>query len=217
MKVGTDGVLLGAWVNPANVGNILDIGTGTGLIAIMLAQRTSAIIKAVEIEPHAYNQARENVENCPWKEQIDVIHNSFQDFSQQTNQKFDFIVSNPPFFSNSLKTPVANRNFARHNDTLSANDLLAGVCRLLSSEGSFCVVLPYVDSQIFIVDAALYHLYCNRKTSVKTTSGKKPSRVLMQFSWHRTKMEENEIIIQDKAGSYTEEYRLLTSNYYLFF
>jgi tRNA1Val (adenine37-N6)-methyltransferase len=216
MKVGTDGVLLGAWANPANAINILDIGTGTGLIAMMLAQRSPAHIEAIEIEPQAYRQALENVENCSWKDRIRVIHSSFQEFSRHTEQTFDLIVSNPPFFTNSLKAPLEGRNMARHNDILPPNDLLAGVDKLLHADGKFCLILPYVDSQLFIVDAALCNLYCNRKTSIKHTPGKKLNRVLMQFSRNRTSVEENELMIRKEDGSFTGEYTLLTRDYYLF-
>ena len=124
MKVSTDGVLLGAWVEPGNASAILDIGTGTGLIGIMLAQKSGAKIDAVEIEPHAYRQAIENVLDCPWKERIMVTNSSFQDYSKHSSLKYDLIVTNPPFFSNSLKTPHDGRNLARHNDILPPEELL---------------------------------------------------------------------------------------------
>ncbi len=217
MKVSTDAVLFGACINSADARNVLDVGTGTGLIAIMLAQKSKARIDAVEIDSNAYQQALGNVENCPWKERIKVIHSSFQDFSKHTNNKYDLIVTNPPFFSNSLKAKQEGRNLARHNDMLAPEELLSGVDRLLTSSGRFCLILPYVDSQIFVVNAALYNLYCTRKTNVKPLHQKKIYRVIMEFSHQRSKIIENDIVIRNELDNYTEEYKLLTRDFYLNF
>jgi len=216
MKVSTDGVILGAWTEPGDASTILDIGTGTGLIAIMLAQKSKSSIDAVEIEPHACSQAIENAENCPWKERITVTHSSFQEYSKHSNHKYDLIVTNPPFFSNSLKTPHNGRNLARHNDILPPEALLAGVDRLLSPNGRFCLILPCIESSLFMVDAALYNLYCTRKTYVKPTPKKSISRVLMELARERHKIQETDLIIQGEDGQYTENFALLTKEYYLF-
>jgi Predicted O-methyltransferase len=216
MKVSTDGVLLGAWVDLSNASSILDVGTGTGLIAVMLAQRSEALIDAVEIEPHAARQAKDNAAKCPWNERVFVTHASFQDFSRHSDRKFDLIVSNPPFFSNSLKTPSTGRNLARHNDILPPEELLAGVDRLLTLEGRFCLILPYVESSLFLVDAALYNLYCIRKAHVKATPQKKVTRILLEFARERRKVTEDELIIQEPDGSYSEKFKTLTEAYYLF-
>jgi tRNA1Val (adenine37-N6)-methyltransferase len=216
MKVSTDGVLLGAWANPLDVANILDIGTGTGLIAIMLAQKSQAKIDAVEIELHAYLQASENVSNCPWKQRIRVFQSSFQDFSKQSDETYEYIVSNPPFFSHSLKTPSENRNLARHNDTLPPEELLSGIDRILSPEGRFCIILPSIGSSHFITEAALHNLYCCRKTNVKPTPKKKISRALMEFSRIRCKILETELTLRTDDQNYTEDYKLLTKDFYLF-
>jgi tRNA1Val (adenine37-N6)-methyltransferase len=218
MKVNTDGVLLGAWVNSSDPQNILDVGTGTGLIALMLAQKFTGHIDAVEIEPDAYQQAVENVSASSWHHRIQVLNQSFQDYSlAASRQQFDLIVSNPPFFENSLKTPVAERNLARHNDLLSTSDLLTGVDKLLLPEGRFCVILPYIESQLLVVDAALHNLYCVRKTNIRPVSDKKVNRVLMEFRRERSKLLENELIIRLGESSYSEEYKRLTSDFYLFF
>jgi tRNA1Val (adenine37-N6)-methyltransferase len=216
MKVGTDGVLLGAWTEPGDASVMLDVGTGTGLIAIMLAQRSKAVIHAIEIEPHASHQAMENVQKCPWKDRITATHSSFQDFSKDSNTKYDLIVTNPPFFSNSLKTPHGGRNLARHNDILPPDDLLAGVDRLLGPKGRFCLIMPYVDSSLFLVDAALYHLYCVRKAHVKATPGKKVTRVLMELGRERCKIQEEDIVIQESEGVYAAKFKTLTKDFYLF-
>jgi len=217
MKVGTDGVLLGAWVNAENSDNILDIGTGTGLIALMLAQKSSAQIVSVEIDDDAVEQARENLSTSKWSDRMRVYHCSFQDFISFSDLKYDLIITNPPFFENSLKPPDKKRNFARHSDTLPASELLSGVNHFLSDKGNFYIILPYVQAQVFIVDAALCHLYCVSKLNCKPASNKKVNRVLMQFSRKRSKIKETEIVIRDNNNEYTKQYRELTKDYYLGF
>jgi tRNA1Val (adenine37-N6)-methyltransferase len=217
MKVNTDGVLLGAWANPSDAKNILDIGTGTGLIAIMLAQKSDAQIDAVEIDTNACEQGMENVKLCPWSNRISIIHSSFQDFSKQINKRYDLIVTNPPFFSNSLKCEAEKRNLARHNDSLLTEELISGVDRLLTPTGCFCLILPYVDSQTFIVDAALHLLYCNRKTVLLPNPNKKPHRVMMEFYRQRKKLVENNLEIHNDMGSYSDDYKQLTKDFYLAF
>jgi len=216
MKVTTDGVLLGAWTNSVNASSILDIGTGTGLVAIMLAQKSDAYIHAIEIEPHACRQAAENVKKSPWRERISIIHSSFQDYSRYSDNRYDLIVSNPPFFTNSLKTQHEGRNLARHNETLPPDELLRGVDRLLSPSGSFCVILPYIDSSLFLVDAAMHNLYCVRRTNVKANAGKKVTRVLMELCRERRKILENNLLIHESDGDYSEDFKMLAENYYLF-
>ena len=217
MKVGTDGVLLGAWVNVHNEIRILDIGAGTGLIALMLAQRTVAGIYALEIEPGTCRQAQENIIISPWKERITAINLSVQEYAGERNMRFELIVSNPPFFSNSLKAPQKERTLARHNDQLLPAELLSAVNVLLSKDGRFAVILPYVDSSLFIVDAALYQLYCVRKTMVRSAKEKKPHRVLMEFSRFRMKLEETELIIYNEHHQYSNDYKNLTGEFYLAF
>jgi tRNA1Val (adenine37-N6)-methyltransferase len=217
MKVGTDGVLLGAWVNPGDAKTILDIGTGTGLIALMLAQKSNALIDAVEIDADACQQSTENVNLCPWKERINIIHSALQNFNMQSNKKFDLVVTNPPFFSNSLKSEDNTRSLARHNDMLLTEELLTGVDRVLASDGRFCLILPYVDSQIFIVDAGLHQLYCSRKTTVIPGPHKKAHRVMMELTRQRSKIVENNLLIRNDKETYTTDYKQLTRDFYLAF
>lgn len=216
MKVSTDGVLLGAWTAPDDASAILDVGTGTGLIALMLAQRSQANIHAIDIEPEACKQAAENVAKSLWKGRMEVICTSFQDFCKQTNHRYDLIVSNPPFFRNSLKTNDDGRNLARHSDTLSSEDLLMGVERLLTPQGRFCLILPYIESSLFLVDAALHNLYCVCKTYVKPAPHKNITRVLMELRRERSKLDEQNMIIQQEEGKYTADFTALTKDYYLF-
>jgi tRNA1Val (adenine37-N6)-methyltransferase len=217
MKVGTDGVLLGSWTDTATAKNILDIGTGTGLVAIMLAQKTPAAIDAIDIDKNACIQATENVNHCQWKDNISIHHISLQEFPKITNKTYDLIVTNPPYFGNSLKTPDFQRNLARHNDTLTFEDILQGICRLLTADGHFVIILPYVESQLFIVEAAMYHLYCNKKLVIKTRPNKKPSRTLMEFGRIRKRNTENELFIYQSDNTHSAEFKNLTKMYYLNF
>ena len=216
MKVSTDGVLLGAWTEPGEASTILDVGTGTGHIALMLAQKSKATIDAIEIEPEASKQADDNAAKSPWKDRITVTCTSFQDYYRQYSSLYDLIVSNPPFFRNSLKTPDDGRNLARHADTLSSEDLLIGVERLLTPQGRFCLILPYIESSLFLVDAALHNLYCVRKTYVKPTPHKNITRVLMELRRERSKLNEQYLIVQQEDGKYTADFAALTKDYYLF-
>jgi tRNA1Val (adenine37-N6)-methyltransferase len=148
MKVGTDAVLLGSWMPvPENCQTILEIGSGCGVISLMLAQTTKAHITGIDIDEKSVEEAQKNLEHFYWKEQVQFIHGSVQDFAQKTTQKFEVIVSNPPFFENSLKSPDANRNISRHNDNLTFEELIAAVDILLSDNGRFGVILPLVPAE----------------------------------------------------------------------
>ena len=145
MKVGTDGVLLGAWTSVENTRSILDVGCGTGLISLMLAQRCQAIIDALDIDPAACMQARENADRSPFGQRLQVIHRPFADCVTEFAgiRQYDCIVSNPPYFINSLKCPDKQRNQARHTDTLSLDELISGSKQLLSPGGRLCLILPF--------------------------------------------------------------------------
>jgi tRNA1Val (adenine37-N6)-methyltransferase len=218
MKVGTDGVLLGAWANVQNATSILDVGTGTGIIAIMLAQRSEAIVDAIEIEQNACIQATENIDNCPWKSRISVKHQSFQDFSENCLTKYDLIVSNPPYFVNSLKAPEKERSTARHSDTLSHNDLLKYSADLLQNDGLLSVIMPYAEGCVLIAEAIKYGLYCIRKCAIKPLPHLPEKRLLLEFS--KTPAFCNEELLTIESGTpkhYTEKYKELTRDFYLKF
>lgn len=217
MKVGTDGVLLGAWTETFHAANILDIGTGSGLIAIMLAQKSQAAIDAIDIDKNACIQAAENTARCPWKNHITIHHTSLQEFTATALKTYHVIVTNPPYFEKSLKTPDLQRNQARHNDSLTFTDILTGVNTLLSENGRFTIILPYTAAQLFITEAAMVHLYCISSLIVRTTPNKKPSRILMEFSRTRKKNIEKELSIYDSDNAHSVEYINLTKNYYLNF
>ncbi len=214
MKVSTDGVLLGSWANVEDVTSILDIGTGTGLLALMMAQRTLARIDAIEIEPSAFRQAYENSKNSKWSDRIRIINASLQEYVK-CGKKYDLIVCNPPYFSNSLKSGNVKRNLARHNDYLSQTELLAGVNKLLSANGRFALILPYNEGKAFILESVTYGLYCSAILNIKPGPEREINRLVIELSRLSQQMEENVVIIRQEDGTYTEDYKRLTSEYYL--
>ena len=218
MKVGTDGVLLGAWANAEKAKTILDIGAGTGLISLMLAQRSMASIVGVEIESEAADEACENVSNSPWKNRVGIQNTSFQEFQKTTTAFFDLIVSNPPFFAQSFKSTKLQRNMARHNDTLPFDVLISGVEKLLSENGIFSVILPFDVSEVFEKMAKLNQLHLIRKTSVKSNALSKPHRCLLEFSKRKHSLKTDVLEIYTSTDSdYTKEYKELTREFYLNF
>lgn len=219
MKVGTDGVLLGAWVNTKNAKHILDVGTGTGLIALMMAQKSNddVIIDAVDIDEQAYNQAIENVKNSSWANRINIYHTPFQYFADQ-KKEYDLIVSNPPYFISSTKAPEDQRNYARHTDLLDYDELLFGVLKLLAPQGAFCVILPSKEGELFRDMAEKNGLFLTKLMRVKTREDKVEKRYIMRFEKTRNSFSEESIIIEkDERQSYTEEYKSLTKDFYLAF
>jgi tRNA1Val (adenine37-N6)-methyltransferase len=216
MKVGTDGVLLGAWVNTEKASHTLDIGTGTGLITLMLAQRSSATIDAIEIDRESFEQAQANVLMSPWYDRIRVVHASLQEFKPVL--RYDLIVSNPPYFIDSFAAVDEARNRARQaSASLSYDELLNGVIRLLHISGRFCVILPSKEGQLFLEKAAQNGLFCNRMTHVLTRSGKEAKRVLMEFSRNEAELVEDEIVLRNEDLSFTDAYKTLTREYYTVF
>jgi len=218
MKIGTDAVLLGAWTDVSNANKILDIGSGSGIIAMMLAQRTKAKIEGVEINEKSYLQAEKNVGNSNWQNRIKFFHKSFQEFYKNTKTKYDLIVSNPPYFSNSLKTPNQSRTIARHNDLLSYEEIIIGVKKILKQDGKFYLILPATESKIFIDRALIESLYCSEMLLVKDKKEKPIKRILMKFELLRhSQTKKDELIIRNNDGSFTQEYKNLTSDFYLKF
>jgi len=217
MKVGTDGVLLGAWVNSHKAQRILDVGTGTGLIALMLAQRNpNSQIDAVEIDAAASKQAQQNVLASNWHNRVSVYHSSLQQY--QSPLPYQLIVSNPPYFVQSTKTPSQRRTQARHTDNLSPQDLLIHSCRLLSAKGQLAVILPYHEGLLFKQLAQdTYALHCHHYTQVKTMTYKPITRLLMSFGRAACAAPiVNTLVIGDKRSiGYTPEYLALTNAFYL--
>ena len=219
MKVGMDGVLLGAWVDPSGAERILDIGTGTGLIALIMAQKNStAKIDAIEIEPDAYQEAALNIEQSPWREWIQLELCRFQEFSERANPKYDLIVSNPPFFGNGVKTPLENRAKARHSDSLPLNVLISGANGLLRDNGRIALVLPIESLREIEQLAVLNNLWIARLCRVKPNPQKPVFRILVELTNSECPVQEENMMIEfEKHHDYTPEYRELTKYFYLKF
>lgn len=213
MKVGTDGVLLGAWFPMESGKNVLDVGSGTGLVAIMAAQRGASSVTAVEIDPQAAEQAFQNSANSPWKERIFVQCADFSHFT--ANSFFDRIVSNPPYFRDSLRCPDSGRNAARHNDSLSYETLVRCSAALLAPEGLLCVVLPYDAVGEFTKCAAAQGLYLCLRTDVITAPGKQPKRSLLAFGKQKTELRTDVLAMCGSDGKETLDYINLVKDFYL--
>lgn len=216
MKVGTDAVLLGAWVNPSESKNILDIGTGTGIIALMLAQKSNAYIKAIDIDEHAVTQAQQNVRSSKFASKIDVFQISFQEFVSQTDEKFDLMVTNPPYFEQSLKSSDEQRSNARHADVLPFETIIDGVVKLLHPRGKFYLILPVPEAERFRISAEKKGLYLSKLLRVKSRADKElDKRHLMQFEFTPSEFSESTLAIEhDERHHYTDEYKSLTKAYY---
>jgi len=216
-RVGTDGVLLGAAADISGAKQILDIGTGTGLIAVMLAQRSDAYITAIEPDHDSFVQACTNVKNSKWASRIKIVNASLQEYDP-SGIKFDLIVSNPPFFSDSLRNPDMAKAAARHNYTLNNEDLLKGTERLIAEHGKFQVIMPYVEGNILIAEAQYYGLYCYKILKIKPLPTSEIRRLILTFSRQRQKVSEKFLTIEHgKRHEFTEEYKNLTKDFYLKF
>jgi tRNA1Val (adenine37-N6)-methyltransferase len=216
-KVGTDGVLLGACANVTGKKRILDIGTGTGLIALMLAQRIDSEITAIEPDHDSFSQASENIIMSKWNSKIRIENCSLQDFNPE-NSDFDLIVSNPPFFIDSLKNPDTVKSYTRHNDRLTHSDILTGADRLLNEDGLFQLILPYDEGNVFVAEAQELGFYCNSILKVRPVASSEIRRMILGFSRKRTKTAERFLTIEKgKRHEFTEEYIRLTKDFYLKF
>jgi tRNA1Val (adenine37-N6)-methyltransferase len=215
MKVNTDGVLLGAWTNLDGVKTVLDIGAGTGLISLMIAQRSNAIITGVEIEKNAAEEAAQNVQNSKWNNRVFALNCSFQDFVTTAQSEFDLIVSNPPFFSNSVKNTNPHLSIARHNHMLPFTDIIYGANKLLSDHGKLSLILPFTQAKEFAEKARQNSLFLNRLTEVKPFPDKEPNRCLLEFGKKEQVLQKNQISVFDKSGNYSEEFKKLAGDFYL--
>lgn len=216
-KVGTDGVLLGAIADIRGRSRILDVGTGTGLVAMMLAQRCDAEIVAIEPHRESYTQACENIIDCRWAGRIVVVNCSLQDF-HPGDTRFDLIVSNPPFFIASLKSPDQAKAASRHNDTLTHQDILEGSDRLLTGDGLLQVIMPVAEGKKFIEKALEHDLYCCRITHVSPTPSSGPKRLVLGFGRQKAPLSEKNLTIETgKRHEYTPEFIELIKEFYLKF
>ncbi|WP_299182968.1 methyltransferase [uncultured Aquimarina sp.] len=217
MKIGTDAVLLGSWVPVSdNVSSILDVGTGTGVIALIMAQRSYAeIIDAVEIDAAAYEQSVENFEASDWGDRLFCYHASFQEFFQEIDDKYDLLISNPPFYTDTYKTEDATRDVARFEDALPFEHLFIGVSHLLSEKGKFAVVLPFKEENNAIKIAKSAGLFPEKITRVQGNPSSEIKRSLLLFGFDQVEIEKDELIIETGRHQYTPEYIELTKDFYL--
>lgn len=217
MKVGTDGVLLGAWTPLNNQPNrILDIGAGTGIIALMLAQRSeAATIDALEIEEGAYEQCVENFEGSPWADRLFCYHAGLDELVEEMEDPYELIVSNPPFYAEAISSGDRSRDMARQRRSLPFDELLSGTSKLLAATGIFAVIIPYTEEASFISMAQETGLTVFQITRVKGTPGSVLKRSLLAFSFEKRELREDELVIETDRHQYTEAYTALTRNFYL--
>ena len=217
MKVGTDGDLLGAWASiENNPFSILDIGTGTGLIALQLAQRCHAeVIDALEIDDDAYEQAVENFEISPWSDRLFCYHAGMDEFVAEIEDKYDLIVSNPPFYTENYKTENTQRDTARFTDALPFEELLASVAHLLEPTGVFQTIIPYKEYEYFVNLAKINALFPQKTCHVKGNPEADFKRSLISFSFKKTTNNVEELVIETARHQYTDDYISLTKAFYL--
>jgi tRNA1Val (adenine37-N6)-methyltransferase len=217
MKVGTDAVLLGSWTpigqNPLS---ILDIGSGTGILSLMLAQRSHAeLIDAIEIDDDAYEQCVENFEQSKWGDRLFCYHASLLEFTEEIDEKYDLIISNPPFYSAEYKSENLQRDLARFSDALPFEHLLDCVSKLLSKHGMFSVIIPFNEEEIFLTLASKSNLFPNKILHVKGNPSSEIKRSLIVFSFSKMDIKTEVLIIETSRHEYTLDYINLTKKFYL--
>lgn len=217
MKIGTDGVLLGAWTSiEQNPLSILDIGAGTGIISLQMAQRSDAeLIDAIEIDENAYEQCVGNFENSNWNDKLFCYHASLDEFVKEIEDSYNLIISNPPFYSENYKSQNHARDRARFADALPFEDLIEGVSKLLSKNGIFSIIIPKKEEQLFKELTKAYHLFPARMCYVKGHAHSEIKRVMMEFSFEEKTPKIEELIIEKSRHIYTEEYMNLVKDFYL--
>lgn len=217
MKIGTDSVLLGAWTSlNTNPFSILDIGSGTGVLALIIAQRSHAEnIEAIEIDADAYEQCIENFESSPWGDRLFCYHASLLEFVEEIDADYDLIICNPPFYSEDYKTNNEARDLARFNDAMPFEHLIYAVANLLSTNGLFSVVIPFKEEENFVTIASKVGLFPNRILYVKGHPDSEIKRSLLEFSFKESLIETSELIIETTRHQYTEDYINLTKDFYL--
>lgn len=216
MKVGTDGVLLGAYVDCGNARRVLDIGTGTGLLCLMIAQKSNATIHGIEINAEAVEVAKFNVEQSNWRERIEIFHSSVQDFSPE--EKYDLIVSNPPFYTTDVVAPEKGRALARHDLSLNISELAVSIDRLLTQDGRCYVIYPTEQCQLFEEEAAKFGLFAMRRLYVSSRPDVPPIRTIVELSRNQCVAECDTLFIENGARhDFSDKYKSLTKDYYLKF
>lgn len=219
MKIGTDGCLLGAWADVSNAESILDIGTGSGIVALMLVQRNkNAFVDAIEIDNEAHLQSKNNFLNSPWNKNFTPIHSAIQTYVKNCHKKYDLIVSCPPYFVNSMKSTDQKRKLARHTDSLQFEELIAIAKRLLSINGKFSVIIPFHLADLFKEKALIEGFYITKSTNVYPREKGEPMRILFQMENQKKECHNDSIaILEEKGNLYTSDYKELTKEFYINF
>ena len=217
MKIGTDSVLLGSWVSVNNkIQTVLDIGTGTGILALQIAQRiTSETIDAIEIDALAFEQAFQNFENSPWSDRLYCYHASLEQFSKEIDDTYDLIISNPPFYTSTYKNLESSRAIARHTESLLFDNLLKNTSTLLSKNGVAAFIIPYQEESIFIELASEANLFPRKITRVKGNENAVIKRTLIELSFKNKLPKIDVLTIEINRHRYTEEYKKLVDAFYL--
>lgn len=217
MKIGTDGVLLGAWATiKKDPFAILDIGAGTGILSLMLAQRSHAeVIDALEIDALAYEQCVENFEASPWRNRLFCYHADLAEFTEEIEDKYHLIICNPPFYSEDYKTDTIQRDLARFQDAMPFKHLINCVSKLLIENGTFCTIIPFKEEAIFITLASAVNLKANKITRVRGAKNSKIKRSLIEMSFRESAIITNELVIENERHNYTNDYINLTKDFYL--
>lgn len=217
MKIGTDAVLLGAWTGLRNHPfSVLDIGAGTGILALMMAQKTHAeIIDAIEIDDEAFEQCVENFEASPWGDRLFCYHASLEEFVDEIEDRYDLIICNPPFYIEDYKSDNEQRDLARFNDAMPFEHIAESVSKLLSDEGVFSVIIPFKEASNFINIAYNFKLFPNNILQVKGNPTSEIKRSLIQFSFNKTEVKTDTLIIENQRHNYTQDYINLTKDFYL--
>lgn len=216
MKTGTDAILLGVWADVNGVDKVLDIGCGCGIISLLIASRCEANITAIDIDEDSILEASANFENSNFSSRMNTSLVDFKDFSSRKNEKFDLIISNPPFFENDLKSKNIRKASARHTISLSYHQLCEGSFNLLNPQGKFCLVLPYEFRNTFMKAARNYLFYLNRELIIFPRRGHSPNRVLLEFTKEINSNPEREFFsIREENNKFSKQYHQWLENYYL--
>jgi len=214
MKVGTDSLLLGIWISTKNANRVLDIGTGCGILSLLMAARSNALIDAIELDKNSFEEAKQNFNKSPFSERLLPINQDFRIYAQQYDKKYDLIISNPPFFINDLRPIEKVRSNARHCDQLNYEELCAAVVKLLPTNGRFCLVLPYEESKVFISTAKKFNMRLSRQMLVFPKRGLQPNRVNLEFVTEKdTGFMNEKFIIREENNQFTEQYICNFKNY----
>ena len=215
MKIGTDAILLGSWTDVANTNTILDIGTGCGIIALMLAQRSRAKVDAIDIDESSVEEASANFNSSPWNNRLRAIHSSLQDFQEKANTRYDLIVSNPPYFQNSLLPATEKLKLAKHNTTLSYGELIQSSEKLLNHHGRLAVILPYGSAEHLINKAEKAKLFLSGQLAIYPSPVKAAKRMILVFGHTKIdKIISSGLILRNENEEFTEGYKQLTGDFH---